>query len=225
MIGLDKITQKIVEDATSDAEAKLAEARKVCSSIDADYAARAEALRTSMLAEAEKEASGRVARIKSSVAIERRNAVLAERSALVDEAFSRAAASVRAMSDEDYRKLLSEILASVLTAQVKAEDTELKNYGDGEFIPVETYEVMFNESDAKAHGRAVVDMTAVAVAGKLPPDRIAKLRLSERHVPIDGGLILRYGDVEVNCSLSMIFSRLRETAEGDVYEILFKTAP
>lgn len=225
MTGLDKITKKLTDDARADADAKLEAAKAECASIDADYTARAKALRDSMLADAEREASSRIARIKSSVAIEKRNVVLAERSALVDEAFSHAMNDIRAMSPEDYRKLLVDILSSVLTAQVRAEEDELKNYGPDELCAAESYDVILNQADFKAHGQALIAETAVAVAGKISPETVKKLRLSENTAPIDGGLILKYGDVEVNCSLSMLFSRLRETLEGEVYGILFKVAP
>lgn len=225
MTGLDKITKKLIDDAKADAGAKLDAANAECASIEADFEARAAALRDSMLADAEKEASSRIARIKSSVAIERRNVVLAERSALVDEAFSHAMDDIRAMAPEDYRKLLVDILSSVLMAQVRAEEDELKNYGPEELQTAENYEVILNQADLKAHGQSLIAETAVAVAGRISPDEVSKLKLSETAAPIDGGLILKYGDVEVNCSLSMIFSRLRETLEGEVYGILFKVSP
>lgn len=225
MTGLDKITKKLIDDAKADAGAKLDAANAECASIEADFEARAAALRDSMLADAEKEASSRIARIKSSVAIERRNVVLAERSALVDEAFSHAMDDIRAMAPEDYRKLLVDILSSVLMAQVRAEEDELKNYGPEELQTAENYEVILNQADLKAHGQSLIAETAVAVAGRISPDEVSKLKLSETAAPIDGGLILKYGDVEVNCSLSMIFSRLRETLEGEVYGILFRVSP
>lgn len=225
MTGLDKITEKLIDDARADAGAKLDAANAECASIEADFESRAKALRDSMLADAEKEASSRIARIKSSVAIEKRNVVLAERSALVDEAFSHAMDDIRAMAPEDYRKLLVDILSSVLMAQVKAEEDELKNYGPDELQTAENYEVILNQSDFKAHGQALIAETAVAVAGRISPETVRKLKLAETTAPIDGGLILKYGDVEVNCSLSMIFSRLRETLEGEVYGILFKVSP
>lgn len=225
MTGLDKITKKLIDDAKADAGAKLDAANAECASIEADFEARAAALRDSMLADAEKEASSRIARIKSSVAIERRNVVLAERSALVDEAFSHAMDDIRAMAPEDYRKLLVDILSSVLMAQVRAEEDELKNYGPDELQTAENYEVILNQADLKAHGQSLIAETAVAVAGRISPDEVSKLKLAETAAPIDGGLILKYGDVEVNCSLSMIFSRLRETLEGEVYGILFKVSP
>lgn len=225
MTGLDKITKKLTDDARADADAKLAAAKAECDSIDADYEARAKALRDSMLADAEREASSRIARLKSSIAIEKRNVVLAERSALVDEAFSHAMNDILSMAPEDYRKLLVDILSSVLTAQVRAEEDELKNYGPDELETAESYEVVLNQADFKAHGEALIAETAVAVAGRIDPATVKKLKLSETTSPIDGGLILKYGDVEVNCSLSMIFSRLRETLEGEVYGILFKVSP
>ena len=38
---------------------------------------------------------------------------------------------------------------------------------------------------------------------------------------IDGGLILRYGDIESNCSLELLFAGLRRELEGEVSHALF----
>jgi vacuolar-type H+-ATPase subunit E/Vma4 len=33
--------------------------------------------------------------------------------------------------------------------------------------------------------------------------------------------MIRYGDMEINCSLDMLFARLRESLESEVNKILF----
>ena len=37
----------------------------------------------------------------------------------------------------------------------------------------------------------------------------------------DGIKIIKYGEMEINCSLSMIFANLRSELESEVYELLF----
>ena len=53
------------------------------------------------------------------------------------------------------------------------------------------------------------------------PERLNELVLADYVANIDGGVIIRYGDMEINCSLDMIFSRLRESLESEVNKILF----
>ena len=36
-----------------------------------------------------------------------------------------------------------------------------------------------------------------------------------------GSRVLRCGDIEINCSIGLILSQMRDTLEGDVYRILF----
>jgi hypothetical protein len=59
---------------------------------------------------------------------------------------------------------------------------------------------------------------------KLPNTAHAKLRLAPDTAEIDGGLILRAGPVETNCSLSMLMAENRRETEAKVSRILFGDA-
>ena len=48
-----------------------------------------------------------------------------------------------------------------------------------------------------------------------------KLRLSNEIANIDGGLILRYGSVETNCSISALLAGMRRELEPKISAILF----
>ena len=48
-----------------------------------------------------------------------------------------------------------------------------------------------------------------------------KLVLSNDTADIEGGLLLRYGDVEINCSISMLIDSIRSSVEAKVYRALF----
>lgn len=222
MNGLDRITAKIISDAEAAAKATLDAAKDECAKIDADYAKRAAELRDSMFTEAESEASNTVSRVKSTAAIEKRNVLLDEKSKLVDEAFTLAANEIHSMPAEKYTQLLTDILVSVMQNQFRAEETERRDYGGDELEETEAYEVVMNKTDAETHGKDVVKAAKAVLEGKTDKATADKLKLSEKTEPIDGGLLLRYGDIEINCSLSMIFSRLRENCETEVYKILFK---
>ena len=50
------------------------------------------------------------------------------------------------------------------------------------------------------------------------PERV---KLSADTVNIDGGLVLRRGNVEINNSIEAIFSHLRPKLEAEVAKILF----
>jgi V/A-type H+-transporting ATPase subunit E len=50
----------------------------------------------------------------------------------------------------------------------------------------------------------------------------ASLIISENTVTIDGGFILKYGDVEENCSFDALFSSAKEELSDRVNAILFE---
>ena len=221
MIGTKRITDKIINDAEADAEAKLDSAKAECEKIRADYESRAGELRERMLTEAEVEAEQRIRRAKSAAAIEKQNAILSAKSEAVCAAFDTALAEISAMKPEKYRDLLVKLIESAIINQINAEAFERENYGDEELAVGEYYEIMLNKSDRAAHGSAVIEGVRRASIGRLDMSVLEKLKLSEKTVNIDGGVVIKYGDMEINCSLSMIFSRLREELEGEVYKILF----
>jgi hypothetical protein len=64
----------------------------------------------------------------------------------------------------------------------------------------------------------------MGLGAKFPAAVLAKLRLSSETAPIDGGLILRCGPVETNCSLSMLMAENRRETEAKVSRILFGDA-
>lgn len=221
MRGLENITAKIVSDAENDARVKLSAASAECEKLRADYEKRADELRERMLSEAEAEAELRVQRAKAACAVSKRNAILSAKSESVDAAFSAAAAEVFAMDAEKYRALLVGLVCSALTNQVNAEKNELENYGDAELCTYDSFEIAMNKSDLAAHGEAVIEGVRRASIGRLDPSVTEKLSLSKKAANIDGGVIIKYGEMEINCSLSMIFSGLRASLESEIYNILF----
>ena len=221
MIGAGRITEKIISDAENDARAKLAAAGSDSEKLRKQYSRRAAELRESMLAKAEEDAEMFVSRAKSTAAVEKRNAILNAKSEMVDAAFDTALAEIRAMEPEKYRSLIVGLIESAVLAQINAETEEIKNYGADELSVADKYEVVLNRRDREAHGAAVIDGIRRSSIGKISADQVEKIVLSDKTAEIDGGAMIKYGDMEINCSLSMIFARLREELESEIYGILF----
>lgn len=222
MTGLDKITSKIISDAEAEADKTIRAAVAESEKIDKEYREKAKIARDDMITYAESEASNRISRIKSAMALEERNVILAAKSELIDEAFALAKKDISEMSGKKYIDFVSEILSSVMLGQSKAVEAELRDYGDAELETVDEYEVIFNESDREKYGREIVDAAKINITGHNGKPFADKLVLSEKTADIDGGFILAYGDVFVNCSVSMLLSNLRSSCEGIVYKTLFK---
>lgn len=219
--GLDKITGKILSEAQAKADKIIAEAQAECDKITAEYAARAEQIRSTLSEEAEKEGMDRVSRVRSAMATAKRNAIMQTKSELIDSVFDGALEGTLRLEKEKYTALLSDLLATAFCEQVESEDLSRSLYGEEESILPARYEVLLNQKDHDRIGNDVIAGVKSKLASKVNAERLAKLVLSEKTVAIDGGLILRYGDVESNCSFSLIFAHLRESLQAEVAAALF----
>ena len=219
--ALEKITDKILAEAQEKADRILAEAREASEKISAEYRARAEEKREKLSSEAEREAMDHVARAKASAANYKRNLMLQTQSDLIDSVFDSALEGTRALSPEHYTDLLVGLLCAAMLEQLDTEEAGRSLYGDEEPMP-EVYEVLLNQRDHDRYGAALIAGAKKKLAGRASEEKLARLVLAEKAVAIDGGLILRYGPVESNCSLSLIFASLREELEAEVSRALFE---
>ena len=224
MNGLEKITNRILDDARAEADAILAQARTECEGIRAGYEAKAKQLRQRISEGAEREGEDLIARAKAASVNEKRNAVLHMQSRILDETFENARKQIREQSAEQYTVTLTGLLCTALTEQVKSERESLELYGEEGAPVAEAYEVLLNAHDRDTVGAEVVRAACVKLNGVLPAETLEKVRLADISVAIEGGLILRCGSIETNCSLELIFEQLRGELEQDVSRALF-TAP
>lgn len=207
MIGLSKITDKILAEARADADEKLSQAEVRAGEIASAAKVRAEELCAKIDEAAKREASGIVSRAKSSETMIRRNTLLAEKSAMIDEVFERAYEELSSMPIEQYLELLSALATSVLTRLSEDERENFALYG--EEASDAPYEILLNSRDAARCG-AVLQAALPKYAS-----------VSEEEAAIDGGLIVRHGKVEVNCSLRSLIEQIRPSLEAKINRTLF----
>ena len=219
--GLEKITEKILAEARAEAERILAEAREESARIHADYAARADEIKNRISADASREGVDIVTRAKATSANRKRNRLLQTQSELIDETFCQTHESLRTQDADAYAELLIGLLSAALSAQAKTETESRELYGEEDMPTVERYEVLLNARDRDRVGQNLINLVKERVGNKLPAEMLARLTLADETVSIDGGLILRCGSIETNCSLSLLFAQLREELEADVCHVLF----
>jgi len=193
MKGLDKIIERIRADAMAEIDAIRAEGEVKAAEITAGYAAQAEeASRT----EAEK---SRLAvqtlaeRGSRADAMDQSKAVLAAKQQCIDEAFDLAANKLRSLPREEYVAVLAGLAAAA-------------GVGDEELV--------LSAADAAEIGAQVVQKANALKSG-------AAFTLSAETRELEGGLILKRGDVEVNCAFATQLRLLRQTMAADVAAILF----
>lgn len=222
MTGLEKVTGKIIADAEADARVILERAEAECEAIKAKYAAATEAEVEKLTDECDRECQALIIRARSSAAMAKRNAVLEARAKLIDDAYAAAEKQIRSMSGEQYLDLLQKMLRSALKSQLEGEEESMRLYGED--ISPAVYEVVLNTRDRETYGEKLLEAYRAGYGARLSPVVLQRLRLAPDTAPIDGGLVLRCGPVETNCSLSMLMAANRRETEARVSRILFGDA-
>ncbi len=216
MTGLSKITDKILADARADAAELLAQAEKKSSELAGEYARRAQERREQIDEAAKREAAEIVARAKSGEATVRRNVVLEAKSAQIDRAFDLAKKELLGLSEERYAELLLRLLVAACRRQTEDERIGRELYGEDDVPSTECYEVLLNERDGERFGESLI-----ASAKERLGASAKNVVLSAERVRIEGGLLLRCGNTEINCSIETLIDGVRPELEGKVSRKLF----
>lgn len=222
MTGLEKVTGKIIADAEADARVILDRAEAECAAVKEKYAAATEAELEKLREENDRECQSLIIRARSSAAMAKRNALLEARAALLDEAYAMAERQIKNMNPEQYLDLLQKMLRSALKNQLAGEEESMRLYGED--ISPAVYEVILNSRDRDTYGETLLPAFKTGYGARLPETAHAKLRMAAETAPIDGGLVLRCGPVETNCSLAMLMAENRRETEAKVSRILFGDA-
>ena len=216
MNSSEKITGRIIAVAQSEADEILRAAQKEADAITKEYEKKAAEIAANEESERTLDAESIRSRTVASAQKTKRNLLLEAKNAKIDEAFEKARLKLIRLPDKDYEKMLSVMLVSTVKKQIESEKLSLVQDTDGEFVICREYSVILSDTDKK---RVSPDM--IKDASKLTLAEGKELTLSNESADIDGGFILRCGDIEINCSIGLILSQMRDTLEGDVYRILF----
>lgn len=219
MTGLEKVTGKIIADAEADARALLAAAQAECDDRRAESERRTDEDCERLAEEAGRECEALIRRAKSAAEMARRNLLLETRSRLIEEVYRQAEQEIRELSAEQYAELLAGMLKGALRRQLEDEQESRRLYGE-DTAPA-AYEILLNPRDRKTYGQRLLDMVAAGGLAKVGLTRPEAVRLAPETVNITGGLILRCGAVEINCSLTRLFEDARRQTESRVSGLLF----
>ena len=193
MNGLDKIIARMEADTRVECDALAANAAGNADAILRDYQAQADAVARDSAQRAETQAAEHLEHLNGSSQLVCRQRVLAAKQQLIDEAFTRAAQALAALPQAAYVDLLASLAAE---------------NGSGD------EELLLSKADRDAVGAAVVE----AANAKKPG---AAFRLSEETRDTGGGLVLRRGRVELNCSFTEKLRQLRQEESSAVAQLLF----
>ncbi len=195
MSGLDKILNEIRTAASAEAGDIVKQAQQKADSLLDEAQAEADAQAAALSKETDRQIaeieSGRV----SALQLQKRQKTLETKQQLLAETLEKARRSLYDLPTEDYAALLVRLAA---THAQPGEGVMLLNQQDQERLPA---------SFVKQVNEPLPQGTAITMASKTRP--------------IDGGFVLQYGDIEINCSFEAIFDANKDDFTDTIQGILF----
>jgi len=201
MKGLEKITERILQDAKTECDEKISTAKEDVNQIKSKYRTEAE----KMLCEAQESVQKEVDA--------RRNALLEAKSAMVDEAYEKAVRFIARMDDAAYYALLLSMLKKAVIESEQADSTLLADE-QSEYVKPESFVVSMNAKDYEKY--------AIRLQNELTVKNLsAVIRMAEEPIDIAGGMMIQYGNVSMDCSIEKSVQLVRSQTETEVFSILF----
>ncbi|MBR4474532.1 MAG: hypothetical protein IKS55_12945 [Oscillospiraceae bacterium] len=192
MKGTEKIIAHIEADAQAQADAILAAAREKCDAVKAKYEEQASRLYSDKIRDGVKACQDQEDGALRISRMEARKSVLAVKQEMVEKSFDLATQKIVSLPDDRYVAFLADLV---------------KKAG-----PVGDEEIILNPADRARIGEAL--LKAVNADG-------AKITLSKETRDLKGGLILRRGSIETNCSVELLVELCRGDLSAKLADVLF----
>jgi len=192
MNGIEKITARILADAQAEADAVKAEAQAKCAEIKGDYDKKAQDEYWKLARTGVAECEAKIQRLGRAAEMEAKKNVLTLKQDMVSQAFEKATAQVCSMPEDEYVAFLARLAA-------KASGT-----GDEE--------ILVAEKDA-AIGAKIAEEANKLCSGQLHFDG--------NTLDMPGGIVLRQGNIEINCNIETLVNQYRYELASQVAEVLF----
>lgn len=198
MIGTDRIVSHIRDEAQAEKNAALAQAGAKAAEIAAEFAKKAQAEADELLRSGKEAAEQRVLRADRTNRLEARKDILGLKQGLVTAAFDKARQAILALDEDKYVAFLAaQAGAAALTG---------------------SEEVVLGKADRERLGARIVEAANAAAAKR---GLAADMKLSDAVLPADGGLVLRRGSIEVNCTLDKLLEMSHSSLDAEVASVLF----
>jgi len=198
MTGLEKILMAIESEATSNADALLKQAQREADDILATAKAEAEKKSKEIAAKSEADVKASLSRSESAASLQERKIILDAKQQIISNVITNARLSLAKLSDSEYMDIILRMV---------------RKYAHNK-----PGKILFTATDKNRLSGNYSELLQKALADK--PG--ATLTVSEETVSIDGGFILKYGDIEENCSFDALFAAAKEDLQDKVNAILFE---
>ena len=204
MNGIEKITGQIDADVQKEIDAALDQARAQAQEIQDRYASQAQTQAEAIRRKGEQDAALRQERLVDVAKLEGRKTILAAKQELVGQAFDLALKKLLELPDQEYISLLAKLAVSASRTGRE--------------------QVILSQKDRSRYGKQAVTMANDMLAKKAGPraaESAGMLTLAGESRPMAGGLILRDGRVETNCSFEVLIHLQRDALSAEVARALF----
>lgn len=198
MKGTENIIAHIRADAEAQSGAILAEAGEQCAAIRAEFEAKARDCYNQKLQAGKKACEDRVDSIDRIARMEAKKGLLSLKQEMVSRSFALACEKLVNLPEADYVALLARLAADAAVT------------GDEQIV--------LNARDREAVGQKAVDAANARLQAAGKP---AGLTLSEASGGFAGGLLLRRGSIETNCTAELLVELLRGEMSADLAGVLF----
>ena len=196
---MEKITRRISSEAEEAAAAVFAQGQKAADDIRARYEDQARDTEAELLRQGREKLEQKVQRAERAAKLDAKKDILSVKQEMVSAAYEKARQLILALPEEKYVAFLArQAGAAALTGRE---------------------EIILSPEDRKALGEKLLAAANAAAAKRGLP---GTLKLSQETRPIRGGLVLREGDIEVNCTLESLLELSRGSLDAEVARTLFQ---
>lgn len=196
MTGIEKIIEQIGLDAAETARATIEEARNSAQEEKSSTLKKVSEQCTQIRSQSEKDVADWLERARSAGLLKKRQLILSAKQELIGEIINTAHHQLLEMTDNEYFKMLLKMI----------EKYALPQKGELLFSPADYQRL---PTDFQESVNAVVQKEN------------ASLVISNQNRSIDGGFVLVYGEIEVNCSFAALFDAAKDQLQDRVNEVLF----
>lgn len=227
MNGIEKITARIETDMKAEAEAILKDAETRAAAIREEYKAKAKAEAEAAAAAGAEAAQRQKERLESSAKMDAKKELLAAKQACLDEAFEAARKKLLSLPEEEYVELLARLAAKASTT---GREELIFNAADRERVGAKVVakaNALLAEAAGPELGGEVKNSKVGAIIAKVVNGAnallhgTAMLTLADETREMEGGVMLRDGNVEVNCAFETQLRVLRNNMAAEIAAILF----
>ncbi|NLH02218.1 MAG: hypothetical protein GX488_10080 [Clostridiales bacterium] len=198
MDGIKKITDRIAAETREEIAAMQAETAEKCRSIKEYYDKIAQEEYWKAVTAGAQECEIQAQRLSSTAVMESKKSILAMKQETVSRIFEEAEKRICNLPEDRYVDFLARLAGNAISTGLE--------------------EVVFNERDKAQYSKAVIK-----AANEIAKKRglLPKLTVSEITGDFKGGIVVRQGDIEVNCTVEKLIELSKGEIAAQVADILF----